>query len=71
MSSFPWRRLVLLLACIAGGGLVGLIGQSLGGNSAGYLAIPALVLLAWVFVGDPCACLPSAERRPHDRSRSS
>jgi len=64
--AFPWFRLGLLAACVAVGTLIGLVAQAMGGSSAWFLAIPALVIGAWFFVSDPTACLPSSE--PRDRN---
>lgn len=57
-----WRRLVWLGLCVAAGCVVGFVGQSVTGSSAWFLAIPMFVLLAWLFVADPTACLPAADR---------
>lgn len=47
----------LLLALLACGGLaVGFVGQHLTGDSAWFLAVPALIAAGWVFVADPTRC---------------
>lgn len=52
----PIWRLFLLLACIAAGLIVGWIGHRFTGESAWYLAIPAAIAVAWLFVADPSKC---------------
>jgi hypothetical protein len=64
------RRLVLLGLCIAAGCVVGFVGQHFSGSSAWFLAVPALVLGAWVFVANPAECLPPTERSSHNGSGS-
>lgn len=54
-------RLVLLLACTATGLAVGALGAWLGGSNAWFLAVPAIVAVAWLFVADPTACAAPAE----------
>ena len=60
------RRLLLLCACLVGGCAIGVVGQYFAGSSAWFLAVPALVLVAWFFVADPTRCLPSDERPPRE-----
>lgn len=60
------RRVLLLGLCVAAGLVVGLVGQHFTGSAAWFLAIPALVALAWLLVADPAACLPSRERSSHN-----
>ncbi len=55
-------RLKLLLACVAAGLVVGGLGWWLTGSRAGFLAVPALVAVAWLFVADPTACTPDTQR---------
>jgi len=50
------RRLVLLVACICTGVLVGIIGSRITGSDHWYLAIPALLAVVWLFVADPNEC---------------
>jgi len=50
------RRLVLFVACICTGALVGVIGSRITGNDNWYLAIPALLAVVWFFVADPSEC---------------
>lgn len=52
------RRIVLLLACIAAGSLVGLLGQAATGQAAWFLAVPVAVALGWLAVADPRQCQP-------------
>lgn len=54
----PWRRLVLLLACLAAGLGVGVWGSAWAGSAAWYLAIPIALGIGWLFVADPTQCLP-------------
>lgn len=53
-----WRRVVLLLGCIAAGTLVGLLGQAATGQTAWFLAVPVAVALGWLAVADPRQCEP-------------
>ena len=57
-------RLVLLLACLAAGLAIGMLGSSLTGDAAWYLAVPAAIALGWLFVADPTQCQP---RDRHER----
>jgi F0F1-type ATP synthase assembly protein I len=50
------RRLVLLVACICTGVLVGIIGSRITGSDHWYLAIPALLAAVWFIVADPDEC---------------
>jgi hypothetical protein len=50
------RRLVLFVACVCAGVLVGVIGSRLTGSDNWYLAIPALLAVVWLFVADPNEC---------------
>jgi len=59
-------RFALLALCVVVGVVIGLIGQHITGSSAWFLAVPACVGLAWLFVADPTACLPQAERSSHN-----
>lgn len=51
------RRITLLLLCLAAGAAFGAAGQWLTGSAWGYLAMPALLAVAWLFVADPECCL--------------
>jgi hypothetical protein len=66
----PWRRVALLLICIVAGTAIGVGGQHLTGSSLWFLAIPAVVLFAWLFVADPTACLPPTDRASNNGSAS-
>jgi hypothetical protein len=58
------KRLILLLACILIGLIIGIVGSMLTGSSAWYAAIPAVVATGWWFVADPTKCCnPSTQRR--------
>ena len=61
----PWRRAGLLIGCVLAGGLVGAVGRYAFDSSAGFLAVPGFVLLAWLFVANPTECLPTERRGPH------
>jgi hypothetical protein len=61
------RHLLLPMLCIAAGGVIGFIGQRMTGSSAWFLAVPAYVGPAWLFVADPSACHSQSER-PSRRS---
>ena len=50
------RRLVLFVACICIGVLVGIIGSRVTGSDNWYLAIPALLAVVWFIVADPDEC---------------
>lgn len=65
-----WRRVALLLICIVAGTAIGVGGQHLTGSSLWFLAIPALVLFAWLFVADPTACFPPTDRSSRHGSAS-
>jgi len=62
------RRALLLGACVVAGSFVGLVGKHFFGSSAGFLAVPALLAVAWLVVANPTECLPPAERSPHNDS---
>ncbi|MBA4329407.1 MAG: hypothetical protein C0428_14345 [Polaromonas sp.] len=65
-----WRRVTLLFICIAAGSAIGVGAQHLTGSSLWFLAIPAVVLFAWLFVADPTACLPPTDRSSRSGSAS-
>lgn len=62
-----WRRLLLLLGCVAGGLAVGFAGLRITGDSAWFLAVPVFVAAAWLWVANPEDCAscraPQAPRR--------
>lgn len=53
------KRAVWLLGCFAAGGVVGVVGSTLTGSDFWYLAIPAAIAAAWMFVADPTECEPT------------
>ena len=55
------RRVVLLLACLAVGGGIGVVGAQLSGNQWWYLAIPIVVAAGWLLVANPENCVPRRE----------
>jgi hypothetical protein len=58
------RRVFLLLMCLAVGGAIGFVGQNLTSRSEWFLAIPACLIVAWLFVADPTECAaPDIPRR--------
>jgi quinol-cytochrome oxidoreductase complex cytochrome b subunit len=64
------RRLVLFVACIFIGILVGVIGSRITGSDHWYLAIPALLAVVWFIVADPdecqrCSQPPAGRTRPN------
>lgn len=50
------RRLLLLLACLAAGAAVALVGSWLIPAQAWWLAVPAAVAIGWLGVADPTRC---------------
>jgi hypothetical protein len=62
------RRVLLLGACIVAGCLVGAIGHNFFDSSAWFLAVPAFIAVAWLFVANPNECLPHRERASRDDS---
>lgn len=52
------KRLAWLLACFFTGLAIALIGESLTGHQAWYLAIPALIAAGWLVVANPTECEP-------------
>lgn len=63
------RRLLLLALCLVAGGVIAVAGQHFTGSSAWFLAVPALVLLAWLFVANPTECLPPRKHSSHNGGR--
>lgn len=51
------RRILLLVFCIAGGLVVGIVGQQVTANPIWFLAVPVCIAFAWFFVADPEQCL--------------
>lgn len=49
-------RAVLLVACLALGAVVGVVGRHLTGSDAWFLALPLCVVVGWFVVADPTAC---------------
>jgi hypothetical protein len=62
------RRLLQLGICVVAGSVIGFVGQHLTGNSQWFLAVPAFVLVGWLFVANPTECLPPTERSSHNGS---
>jgi hypothetical protein len=48
---------LLLLACLAVGIVFGRVVEAWYAAAWGYLAIPALIAVAWLFVADPAQCV--------------
>jgi hypothetical protein len=61
------RRLALLLASIALGSAIGVIGRSLTQQAEWFVAIPVCLAMAWLAVADPSRCAPPAPVRAADR----
>ena len=51
------KRALLLLACIAIGLAVGVAGYMATGSQWWFLALPAVMALAWLFVANPEQCM--------------
>lgn len=66
-SAAGLERLGWLLACIAVGALVGVVGSVLTGSDLWYLAVPVAIAAVWMFVADPTQCEPA--RRGRGRAR--
>lgn len=62
-------RLGLLLGSAGAGAVVGLLGSSLSGHAAWYLAVPVAVAASWLFVANPMECQPPAAAEARDRQR--
>jgi len=62
------RRLLLLAVCVVAGSVIGFVGQHFAGSSQWFLAVPALVLVGWLFVANLTECLPPTERSSHNGS---
>lgn len=56
------RRMLRLASLVAAGVLVGVAGLLVFGSQLGFLAVPALVALGWLFTADPTACEPVDRR---------
>ena len=54
-------RLALLDICLLAGVAVGVVGSYATGSQWWYLAVPAVVAMAWLFVANPEQC---AQRKP-------
>lgn len=63
------RRVALLCACIVAGIAIGAAGEYLFASSAGYLAVPVCVALAWLFVANPTQCAPPRKTDPRSAER--
>lgn len=54
----PLSRMLLLLALLAAGAAVGVLGQWLSGSALWYLAIPLALAAGWLWVADITQCVP-------------
>lgn len=65
MTSLP-ARLAWLVACVLAGLAVGYVADTFTGSQYGYLAIPILLAIGWLFLADPTKCEPprAAKRDP-------
>lgn len=52
------HRLLLLVGCVGVGALVAVLGVALSDNQVWWLAVPAAVLVGWLWVANPSECLP-------------
>jgi hypothetical protein len=52
-------RVAALLAVLTAGTLFGAGAAGLTGSDAGYLALPAALITAWLFLADPTTCTPA------------
>lgn len=50
------RRALLLVACVLAGIAIGYLGQMFTGSPWWFVAIPALIAVAWLAVADPERC---------------
>jgi hypothetical protein len=53
------NRLLLLLACLAVGLMIGFVGQALWGGQWWFIAVPVVVAGGWLRVGTPDKCSSS------------
>ena len=67
----PWRRLGLLLVCLAAGVAIGAWGSAWSGSAAWYLAIPVALGIGWMFVADPTQCVPPGREDEAGAGRTS
>ena len=49
-------RALWLLACLAIGTAIGIVGQWLTGSATWFLAVPAAIACGWWFIADPTQC---------------
>jgi hypothetical protein len=56
------RRLVWLIGCVAFGLSVGFAGFHFTGDSAWFIAIPAVLAVGWLVIADPTECLREDRR---------
>jgi hypothetical protein len=56
------RRLAWLLVCLCVGGFVAVIGTTFLESQRWLLAIPAAVVVGWLFVANPTECEPPSRR---------
>lgn len=50
------KRALLLLTCVACGGVVGYAGYALTGSTWWFTAVPAAMAVVWCLVADPNEC---------------
>ena len=54
-------RALLLGAAVAAGLVAGLVGRCAWRTDLGFLAIPLLLAIGWLFAADPSRCAPRSE----------
>lgn len=65
--SWPLRKRLLVFAVsLLVGITVGALGKHFGGSDAWFLAVPLCLLVGWIVVANPSACLPTAARNRGD-----
>lgn len=58
------RRLILLLALLAAGVAIGVLGHRMSGSALWYLAVPVALAAGWLRVADPTQCQPQTGQNP-------
>lgn len=61
------RRLLLLIACVALGLMIGFIGEHMTSQTMWFLAVPVCIAIGWLFVANPDECAaPQCSPRQKD-----
>ncbi|MFA6901844.1 MAG: hypothetical protein WC236_02045 [Gallionellaceae bacterium] len=62
-----FRRLLLLVGCVALGLIIGYIGERLTSQAMWFLAVPVCIAIGWIFVANPDECVaPKCSPRQKD-----